>query len=66
MTRDYLLKTARVCKLVGLANATIWTPADWKAPKGFPRRTLLCVPTAGGKTWSVSTDRLLAWLEKNP
>ncbi len=65
MTPEYLLTTARMFKVLGQPTTTLWTPADWKAPKGFPRRTLLCVPIAGCKTWTVSTDRLLAWLEKN-
>ena len=63
MKNDDLLTHAKACKLQGLDRMTVWTPQGWKAPKGFPRRELLCIPTEGGKTWSVSTDRLLAWLE---
>lgn len=46
----------------GLEWLTIWTPDDWKAPKGFPRRELLCVPSAGGKTWRVKTKRFLKFV----
>ncbi len=46
----------------GWPTFTIWTPQGWQAPKGFPRRELLCCPSEGGRTWRVDSLRLLAWL----
>jgi hypothetical protein len=46
----------------GLEHFTIWTPDAWKAPKGFPRRELMCKPTQGGTTWRVKTKRYLKFV----
>ena len=60
-----MLYTARLFEAQSVKQMTIWTPDGWKAPKGFPRRELLCKPTTGGNAWRVSVPRLIAWLEKN-
>jgi hypothetical protein len=64
MSNTELLATARTLADQDVEWMQVWTPQGWKAPKGFPRRTLLCKPTAGGSTWTVSVQRLIAWLEK--
>lgn len=64
MTNAILLATARTLADAGAQSMSVWTPQGWKAPKGFPRRTLLCKPTVGGSTWTVSVQRLITWLEK--
>lgn len=46
----------------GIKTMSIWTPDGWKAPKGFPRRRLMCCPTIGGKTWQISPAGLLRYL----
>lgn len=37
-------------------------PRCWRAPKGFPRRELLCVNGLGERVYSIPADRLLRWL----
>jgi hypothetical protein len=59
-----LLQRARLLKSHGIERMNVWTPEGWKAPKGFPRRELMCKPTIGGSTWDVSVARLVAYLEK--
>lgn len=45
-------------------SLNVWTPQGWKAPKGFPRRELLCCPSKGGNTWRINREKLLAWAFK--
>jgi len=53
---------ALACVAVGIKHMSIWTPDDWSAPKGFPRRSLLCRPSVGGKTWRVSAAAMCRYL----
>lgn len=59
MNRTNVVAHALLADGFGMEYFTIWTPEGWKAPKGFPRRELLCVPATGGATWRVKTKRLL-------
>jgi hypothetical protein len=63
LTLQHDLKTQALAHVAfGLKTMSIWTPDGWKAPKGFPRRTLLCKPTQGGNTWSVSAAGMCRFL----
>lgn len=62
MSDNRLLPYAVACHEQGLERMTVWTPQGWKPPKGFPRRELLCCPTEGGNTWSISTSKLIRYL----
>lgn len=42
---------------------TLVLPKGWKAPKGFPRRELLCEREDGGRAVSVNVRRLLRWID---
>lgn len=44
------------------AEVTLSFPLKWKAPPGFPRRTLLSQADGRGN-YAVNCFRLLAWLE---
>ena len=46
-------------------SIAIVTPSPWKPPKGFPRRTLLCVNRSGEHVYRVRADKLLEWMAKN-
>ena len=54
---------AMLAECVGMKRMSIWTPDGWKAPKGFPRRSLLCCPSKGGNTWQISPAGLLRYLK---
>lgn len=64
MNAEHLKTLALLCEHAEAETITVWTPQGWKAPKGFPRRELLCCPTQGGKTWRINRKRLLAWVWK--
>ncbi len=46
------------------AAVTIVLPEGWKPPRGFPRRELLCVNSAGQRVCRVNAWRLLRFLTK--
>ena len=60
--RPDLKAAALVLKGQHVERISFWASDDWRAPKGFPRKELLCVPAQGGKTWSVKVDKLLAFM----
>jgi hypothetical protein len=63
LTLRHDLKTRAIGHVsFGLKTMAIWTPEGWKAPKGFPRRVLLCKPSQGGSTWSVSAAAMCRYL----
>lgn len=39
-------------------------PKAWKAPAGFPRRTLACVNPQGTRTYHVNAVKLRDWVNK--
>jgi hypothetical protein len=63
MKDPFLLLEARALVREGVEFMTVWTPQGWRAPRGFPRKELLCVPSMGGKTWRVNAARLVKFLE---
>jgi hypothetical protein len=63
MKDPQLLAEARALLRMDVEYMAVWTPQGWKAPKGFPRRELLCIPSTGGKTWQVKTARMVKYLE---
>lgn len=62
MTTSCFMTQALLADAMCQPHTTIWAGDGWVAPKGFPRRELLCCPTIGGKTWRVKTQRLLKFL----
>lgn len=57
---------AILCRAMGQKSMTFWSPDGWKAPKGFPRRSLVCKPTQGGSTWAVGTLAMCRYLGVGP
>lgn len=43
-------------------HVIIEVPEGWRAPKGFPRRELMCVNGKGESVYRVRAERLLGWL----
>lgn len=62
--REELRRAALVLQEQGATHISLWHPQGWKAPRGFPRRELLCTPTQGGSTVSVRLDKLIAWCQQ--
>lgn len=65
MTADSELRASAIAlDAMGIEFMTVWTPQGWRAPKGFPRRELLCCPAKGGKTSRINVRRLLGYFDQ--
>lgn len=65
MTLEQLARAARMSLNATLPWALLVVPRPWHAPRGFPRRELVCVNSDNEAVVSVSAKRLLAWVERN-
>jgi hypothetical protein len=61
---EELRMCARTAIELGHDGLQVWVPQGWKAPKGFPKRELLCCPSAGGRTYRVDARKLHDYLDK--
>lgn len=61
MTPAELEAVAARALATGCDRVTLTVPADWRAPRGFPRQELLSVNGYGWRNISVSARRLAAW-----